>query len=78
MSTGRVGDGERRSSHTSRSQACPSRLDEHDLNPGERILNVVNDSIRLHDKILLCCSDGDSAEDGRGSARGAGAEALER
>ena len=32
-------------------------LDEHDLKPGDRILDVVNDAIRLHDKILLCCSE---------------------
>ena len=32
-------------------------LDEHELKPGDRILNVVNDAIRLHDKILLCCSE---------------------
>ncbi len=31
-------------------------LDEHDLKPGDRILDVVNDAIRLHDRILLCCS----------------------
>ncbi len=32
-------------------------LDEHDLKPGDRILDVVADAIRLHDKILLCCSE---------------------
>ncbi len=32
-------------------------LDEHDLKPGDRILDLVNDAIRLHDKILLCCSE---------------------
>lgn len=32
-------------------------LDEHDLKPGDRILDVVNDAIHLHDKILLCCSE---------------------
>ena len=32
-------------------------LDEHDLKPGDRILDVVSDAIRLHDKILLCCSE---------------------
>ena len=32
-------------------------LDEHDMKPGGRILDVVNDAIRLHDKILLCCSE---------------------
>ena len=32
-------------------------LDEHDLKPGDRILDVVNDAIRIHDKILLCCSE---------------------
>ncbi len=32
-------------------------LDEHDMKPGDRILDVVNDAIRLHDKILLCCSE---------------------
>ena len=31
-------------------------LDEHDLKPGDRILDVVNSAIRLHEKILLCCS----------------------
>ncbi len=31
-------------------------LDEHDMKPGDRILDIVNDAIRLHDKILLCCS----------------------
>ena len=31
-------------------------LDEHDMKPGDRILDVVNDAIRIHDKILLCCS----------------------
>lgn len=32
-------------------------LDEHDLKPGDRIIDVVNDAIRLHDRILLCCSE---------------------
>ena len=32
-------------------------LDEHDMKPGDRIFDVVNDAIRLHDKILLCCSE---------------------
>ena len=32
-------------------------LDEHDLRPGDRMLDVVNDAIRVHDKILLCCSE---------------------
>ncbi len=32
-------------------------LDEHDLKPGDRILDVVDEAIRLHDKILLCCSE---------------------
>lgn len=32
-------------------------LDEHELKPGDRILNVINDAIRVHDKILLCCSE---------------------
>ena len=32
-------------------------LDEHDLKPGDRILDNVNEAIRLHDKILLCCSE---------------------
>ena len=32
-------------------------LDDHDLKPGDRILDVVDDAIRLHDKILLCCSN---------------------
>ncbi len=32
-------------------------LDEHDLKPGDRILDVVSEAIRLHDKILLCCSE---------------------
>ncbi len=32
-------------------------LDEHDLKPGDRLLDVVNNAIRLHDKILLCCSE---------------------
>lgn len=32
-------------------------LDEHDLKMGDRILDVVSDAIRLHDKILLCCSE---------------------
>ena len=31
-------------------------LDEHDLKPGDRILDVVGNAIRAHDKILLCCS----------------------
>ncbi len=31
-------------------------LDQHELKPGDRILDIVNDSIRLHDKIVLCCS----------------------
>ena len=31
-------------------------LDEKDIKPGERILDVVNDAIRLHQKLLLCCS----------------------
>jgi uncharacterized protein YjbI with pentapeptide repeats len=32
-------------------------LDEHDLRPGDRILDVVNDAIRSCDKLLLCCSE---------------------
>ena len=32
-------------------------LDEHDLKPGDRILDVVSNAIRLHDRILLCCSE---------------------
>ncbi len=32
-------------------------LDEHDLKPGDRILDVVDNAIRLHDRILLCCSE---------------------
>lgn len=32
-------------------------LDQHDMKPGDRILDVVNDAIRFHDKILLCCSE---------------------
>lgn len=32
-------------------------LDDHDMKPGDRILDVVDDAIRLHDKILLCCSE---------------------
>ncbi len=32
-------------------------LDQHNLKPGDRILDVVNDAIRLHDKILFCCSE---------------------
>ena len=32
-------------------------LDEHEMIPGDRILDVVGDAIRLHDKILLCCSE---------------------
>ncbi len=32
-------------------------LDDHDLKPGDRILDGVADAIRLHDKILLCCSE---------------------
>jgi uncharacterized protein YjbI with pentapeptide repeats len=32
-------------------------LDKHEMKPGDRILDVVNDAIRLHDKILLCCSE---------------------
>jgi hypothetical protein len=27
------------------------------MKPGDRILDVVDDAIRLHDKILLCCSE---------------------
>ena len=32
-------------------------LDEHDMKPGDRILDVVNDAIRSCDKLLLCCSE---------------------
>ena len=32
-------------------------LDEHDMKPGDRVLDVVTDAIRLHDRILLCCSE---------------------
>jgi len=32
-------------------------LDKKDMKPGERILDSVNDAIRIHDKILLCCSE---------------------
>ncbi len=32
-------------------------LDKHDMKPGDRIIDVVNEAIRLHDKILLCCSE---------------------
>ena len=31
-------------------------LDEHDLKPGDRILDVVDQAIRVTDKLLLCCS----------------------
>lgn len=32
-------------------------LDEHDMKPGDRMLNVVDQAIRLHDKLLLLCSE---------------------
>jgi hypothetical protein len=31
-------------------------LDEHDMKPGDRILDVINEAIRSSDKLLLCCS----------------------
>lgn len=31
-------------------------LDEETLHPGERILDCVNEAIRVHDRLLLCCS----------------------
>ena len=31
-------------------------LDEHDLKPGDRILDAIDNAIRLHDRVLLCCS----------------------
>ena len=33
-------------------------LDEKDLRPGDPIFDHVNEAIRLHDKVLLCCSLG--------------------
>jgi uncharacterized protein YjbI with pentapeptide repeats len=38
------------------SRGIRSWLDEHDLLPGDRILEGVNEAIRLHDRIILCCS----------------------
>jgi|SRR5271165_1279567 len=32
-------------------------LDDHDLKPGDRILDAVDRAIRVHDKLLLCCSE---------------------
>ena len=32
-------------------------LDEHALVPGDRIIRVVNEAIRVNDKLLLCCSE---------------------
>ncbi len=32
-------------------------LDEHQLNPGDNIFDVVDEGIRLWDKVLLCCSE---------------------
>jgi uncharacterized protein YjbI with pentapeptide repeats len=32
-------------------------LDEKDLKPGERILDTVGEAIRLHDRLLICCSE---------------------
>jgi len=32
-------------------------LDEHDLVPGDVILDVVNSAIRVQDKFILCCSE---------------------
>jgi uncharacterized protein YjbI with pentapeptide repeats len=31
-------------------------LDRHDLKPGDRVLDAVDKAIRLHDRVLLCCS----------------------
>lgn len=31
-------------------------LDEHDIKPGQRILDVVNQAIRVQDRLLLCCT----------------------
>lgn len=31
--------------------------DEKDLVPGERILDAVDQAIRTHDRVLLCCSE---------------------
>jgi len=32
-------------------------LDEHAIKPGDRILESVNQAIRVHDKVVLCCSE---------------------
>ena len=37
-------------------------LDEHEIKPGERIHDVVNRAIRVHDKLLLCCSEASLGE----------------
>lgn len=39
------------------SQGIRCWLDEHDIKPGDRILDIVDHAIRIHDKILLCCSE---------------------
>jgi hypothetical protein len=31
-------------------------LDEHDLKPGDRLLDIIDDAIRVHDRLILCCS----------------------
>lgn len=38
------------------SRGIRSWLDEHDLLPGARILEGINEAIRIHDRIVLCCS----------------------
>ena len=32
-------------------------LDEHSMKPGERILDCVNQAIRVTDRMLICCSE---------------------
>lgn len=32
-------------------------LDEHDIKPGDRIARVIDDAIRVNDRVLLCCSE---------------------
>ena len=43
--------------HSLQSRGVRCWLDDHDLKPGDRILDAVAEAIRMHDTLLLCCSE---------------------
>lgn len=40
-----------------KARGIPCWRDEHDLKPGDRILDAVDHAIRVNDRVLLCCSE---------------------